>query len=456
MGWRNRSFLLLAGLGTASALVYLLNFRLAPFLEHLGITDQHKGALSAFPVLFFFLFALYALALAVIFRKRSRPISVALIVGFAVLFRVALLSSPPVLSSDVYRYIWDGRVQTAGINPYLYPPSAQELVPIRDEEIFFHINRRDVPTIYPPGAQMLFAFSAVIFPNSVTGLKALMLLFDIGTLLLILHLLKKTGTRSDRVLLYAWSPLVIFELAGSGHLEVLMLPFVLLAFLAQMDEKPVLAGTALGVATLIKLYPAALLPALYTRRDRRFPLAFGATIALGYLPYLYGARGRVVGFLPAYFGPWEDFNVGLRYFVTSALAPFTTDPRSIAMLLLTALLGVMAVYILRQRDAHAFLWHGYLMVSAYLLLLPTSFHPWYLIWILPFLCFYPSWGWLYLSGAIALSYVKYSQAFPDVPLGIRLIEFIPLYLLLVIEAVRHRRPEPGPAKTMTLMMEKSQ
>lgn len=456
MAWRSRSFLLLVGVGIASALLYLLNLGLAPLVRHLGLIGPSGGALAAYPILFFLLFALYLLALAVIFRKPPGPHCVGVILGFALLFRVALLFSPPALSSDVYRYAWDGRVQTAGINPYVYAPSAQELAPLRDEQIFPHINRRDAPTIYPPGAQMFLAFSAFIFPDSVTGLKGIMILFDIATILLILRLLKKTGVPSDRVLLYAWSPLVIFEVAGSGHLEAVMLPFVLLALLARMDEKPLLAGMALGVATLIKLYPAVLFPALYRRRERMFPLAFAATVLLGYLPYLYGAGGRVLGFLPAYFGPWEDFNVGLRYLVTFALAPFTTSPRAVAMLLVTALLGAVAVYILRQREDEAFLWRGYVMVSAYLLLLPTSFHPWYLIWILPFLCLYPSWGWLYLSGAIALSYLKYIQVSPDVPFGIRLLEFIPLYMLLAIETVRHRRLHPGPGETVTLMMEKSQ
>jgi hypothetical protein len=141
--------------------------------------------------------------------------------------------------------------------------------------------------------------------------------------------------------------------------------------------------------------------------------------------------------------------------VTPVLATFTASPRAAAMLLVTALLGVVAVYILRQRQDETFLWHGYVMVSAYLLFLPTSFHPWYLIWILPFLCLYPSWGWLYLSGAIMLSYLKYIQVSPDVPFGIRLLEFIPLYMLLAIEAVRHRWLHPGPSETTTLMMEKS-
>ncbi|MFQ5960958.1 MAG: glycosyltransferase 87 family protein [Candidatus Methylomirabilales bacterium] len=455
MGWRSRSVLLLAGMGSISTLLYLLNFRLAPLLHHLGMIDPKGGDLAAYPALFFSLFALYGLALVGVLRKRSGPSHLGLILGFALLFRVALLFSPLVLSSDIYRYVWDGRVQVAGINPYLYPPSAQELTVLRDEQIFPHVNRPEARTIYPPGAQMFFALNAILFPDSTTAMKAIMMLFDIGTLFLILTLLKKTGFRSDRVLLYAWSPLVLFELAGSGHIEAVMLPFVLFALLARMDGKPALAGATLGIATLIKLYPAALFPALYTRRDRRFPLAFGATILFGYLPYIYGAQGKVVGFLPDYFGRWEDFNVGLRYFLTLALTSVTTSPRLVAMLVLTALLGTVALYVSRTGEERDIPWRAYIMVSAYLLLLPTSFHPWYLVWILPFLCFYPSWGWLYLSGAITLSYLKYVQEPGIFPLGIRLLEFLPFYVLLGMEAVRHRYTEARADKIMTFMMEKS-
>lgn len=455
MDWRSRSFLLLAGVGIISTLLYLANFRLAPLLQYLGMIDPKRGALAAYPYLFFLLFALYGLALVSVLRKRSGPPYLGLILGFALLLRVVLLFSPLVLSSDIYRYVWDGRVQIAGINPYLYPPASQELTPLRDEQIFPHINRPEARTIYPPGAQMFLALNAILFPDSITALKAIMMLFDIGTILLILTLLKKTGFRSDRVLLYAWSPLVLFELAGSGHLEAVMLPFVLLAILARMSGKPGLAGVTLGMATLIKLYPAALLPALYQRGDRRFPLAFGATILLGYLPYFYGAGGKVLGFLPAYFGRWEDFNVGLRYFLTLALTPLTASPRLVAMLCVTALLGAIALYLVRKGEGQDFPWRAYVMVSAYLLLLPTSFHPWYLIWILPFLCLYPSWGWLYLSGAITLSYLKYVQETGILPLGIRLLEFLPLYVLLGLEAFRHRYSETRSDEVMTFMMEKS-
>ncbi|MFN3476598.1 MAG: glycosyltransferase 87 family protein, partial [Candidatus Methylomirabilales bacterium] len=321
--------------GSISAALYGLNFRLIPFLGQLGLVDPRKGPPAAYPFLFLILFALYLLALVSILKKRSNTSFLGLILGFALLFRVSLLFMPQVLSSDIYRYIWDGRVQRAGINPYAYPPSAEALAFLRDEQIFPLINRPWAPTIYPPGAQILFAGISTLFPDSITGLKFIMLLFDLLTIALLLRILKKAGMDPHRVLLYAWSPLVLFELAGSGHLEALMLPFVLVALLARMEGKVILAGGALGAATLIKLYPAILFPALWKRRDLHFPLAFGTTVLLGYAPYFVGAGTKVVGFLPSYIQPWEDFNVGLRDFLSSALAPFIPSARWISMLILT-------------------------------------------------------------------------------------------------------------------------
>jgi len=302
---------------------------------------------------------------------------------------------------------------------------------------------------------MLFAAIATLFPDSVTAMKGTMILFDLGTMVLIIRLLKKRGIDPDRVLLYAWSPLVIFELAGSGHLEALMLPFVLLALLSSMDGKSFLAGTALGTATLIKLYPAALFPALVRRGDRVFPLVVAATILVGYLPYVTGAGGKALGFLPGYFAAEEDFNVGLRDVLAFLLGPFTASAHPVAILLVTALLGGVALCLARRGQDGDILWRGYLMVSAYLLLLPTSLHPWYVIWILPFLCLFPTWGWLYLTGAIALSYLKYLQEPQVLPLGIRLGEFVPLVALLALQAARHRRAAMEAARGMRPMAETS-
>src|SRR5262245_27102237 len=194
----------------------------------------------------------------------------------------------------------------------------------------------------------------------------------------------------------------------------------------------------LGLSTLIKLYPVMLFPALFTRQERRLPLGFGLVLGLGYLPYVLGAGTQVVGYLPAYFGPWEDFNGGLRSVLTAALTPLTEAARSLALGVCAALLLVVALLVMRHNDVTHTIRRAYPLMSAYLLLIPTTLHPWYVIWLLPCLCFSPSWGWFYFSGAIALSYLAYAQEYPAVPSGIYLLEFLPLYLLLLIQVVWQR------------------
>src|SRR5262249_37074184 len=143
------------------------------------------------------------------------------IVACAVVFRLCVVSAPLVLSSDLYRYVWDGRVQRAGMNPYRYPPEAEALAPLRDADIYPQINRPDLVPIYPPVAQMLFALITTVVPDSVRGMKAVMLLFDLATMVILIRLLKTAGKPPERVVLYAWSPLVVYEFAGSGHVDVL-------------------------------------------------------------------------------------------------------------------------------------------------------------------------------------------------------------------------------------------
>jgi alpha-1,6-mannosyltransferase len=435
--WTSARIFLLLAVGGVSTLFYLQDFTIATYLR-----------------VFFPLFGLYGLAVVVMFWKRPGSSScLVLIVGFAVVFRLIALFAPLVLSGDLYRYVWDGRVQRAGVNPYRYPPEAEALAALRDTAIYPQIIRPVLTTIYPPAAQMFFALITTIVPDSIRGMKAFMVLFDLVTIGVLIRLLKTNGSDPERVVLYAWSPLVVFEFAGSGHVDALMLPFLLLALQARLAARPGSAGVLLGLATLIKLYPAVLFPALYSRRERRFPLGFGAALVLGYLPYVAGAGTRVLGYLPGYLGPWEDFNGGLRYFLTLALSPLTTAARSIALGLCAILLLVVALVVVRRDMTDGYIQRVSYMISAYLLLVPTTFHPWYIIWLLPCLCFSPSWGWLYLSGAIVLSYLAYIQSYPIVPIGIHFLEFLPLYVLLLAQGVRQRWQSPLRVPTAAMLMQ---
>ncbi|HZH90937.1 MAG TPA: glycosyltransferase 87 family protein, partial [Pyrinomonadaceae bacterium] len=258
--------------------------------------------------------ALYALAAWLVWRAGERRSTLLLVVVFAAAFRLSVLFAPPFLSDDIYRYVWDGRVQAAGVNPFRHVPAADALRFLRDAEIYPNINRRDyAPTIYPPLAQMIF-FLTTRVSESIVWMKAVMVLFEAAGLCALVALLASFKLPRGRVLLAAWHPLAVWEIAGSGHLDALVICFIALALLARRRERENLTGALLAAAALVKLFPLLLLPAFYRRRSWRMPLAFCVTFAAGYLPYLSVGARRVLGFLPGYANE-EGLQDGARFFL---------------------------------------------------------------------------------------------------------------------------------------------
>lgn len=416
---------LLGGLGLLSLLGYGLGFP--------GIARAGDRGLVAYVGLFLGLFVLYLLGARLVLRRASEDqVVLGMILGFGLLFRLAVLPSPVLLSSDLYRYLWDGRVQWAGINPYRYAPAAEELAPLRDAVIYPQINRPTRRTVYPPGALASFALVVGVAPNSVLAWRSFLLGSEVATIVLLLGLLRRMGVPAAAVLLYAWAPLAVFEGVQAGHVDVALLPAVLLALRWRQEGRATRAGMALGVAVLLKLYPAVLLLAWWRRGEWRFPLACAAAVAGGYLPYLVGVGTGVVGFLPEYFGSAEDFNVGLRFFLTEGIGLGGEVARGTVMLLLFGLLLAVLLFIARGRteDASGVFRAGMAAAAAYLVLVPTAMHPWYAVWILPFLAVRPSAAWFWFTGAVVLSYLKYAWEPTGFPFWARAVEFLPLYGLL--------------------------
>ncbi len=271
--------------------------------EDVGAMDRDRTELYvAWAVAAGVLYAVAVAAVAVAPSGGRRASATVLLLAGAM--RVVMALPPPLQSTDAYRYVWDGRVQAAGINPYRYLPAAKELAGLRDEgvgagAVYPNINRADTaPTIYPPFAQAIFAAVAEVWP-SLYGVKAAMLAFDLLAVGAALLLLRTARLPPERVLIYAWNPLVLWEFAGGAHIDAAAVGLSALAILAAVRARPALAGGALGLAILCKLLPAALFPALWRRWDLRTPLACGVVMAVGYACYA-GVGWRVLGYLPGY------------------------------------------------------------------------------------------------------------------------------------------------------------
>lgn len=353
------------------------------------------------------------LYLAAVFLILTQPVdrfTFPIILAVAVACRLAALFADPYLSTDIYRYVWDGIVQHAHISPYRYVPGDQVLAFLRapHQDIFDNINRRDYAhTIYPPAAQALFYLITWISPT-VTFMKTAMVLFEGVTMYALVRLLHSLGIRREQTLLYAWCPLLIWEIAGSGHLDSAAMAFIALALLARYRKQPVLTGLFLAIAILLKFYPLVLLPALYRRRDFKMPATVAAVIALSYAAY--SSVGTLVfGFLGGYVKE-EGMATGSRYFLLElaqkipALHNLTTTAYYIfCAAVFTVILWWCWLTASRQASRQgsddtkhlapggdaAFLPPAFTLAAA-LMFLFSPHYAWYILWLIPFFTLMPN------------------------------------------------------------------
>lgn len=419
------------------------------------------GDLRGRPVLLFgCYFILWVLALGAYRSLRGRgEAGVPVVVGAAVLFRLLASAGAPALSDDVYRYVWDGRIQLRGIHPYRFPPSAPELERDRDE-LWSKMNHREIPTIYPPLSQALFAALAALGAGP-RGFALAMGALDIVTVLLLDRLLRERGFPRERLVLYAWNPLAVLETAGSGHNDPLAVAFVLGFLSAWIRGRRATAAALFGLSLQAKLFPAILLPAVLRRmRGREIAvsvLAAGVVVAPyaltgpvlpgGVGPYLRHWEGNSVLFEPLRdllerVGPAPALKEGIGR-LEKALPGLPVPwgflyrhvwPADLARAIAFALIALWGV-VVSFRPGLDPVREAYLAIAGLLLLWPT-FKPWYGLWLLPLAALYGSRGWLLLGALLPLSYLPTSGPVAGL---VRLGEFGPPLLLLAWDAVRVSR-----------------
>lgn len=341
------------------------------------------------------LLVLCALCLAARVPPRQ---AMAVILGVALALRLALLFVHPHLSSDAFRYVWDGRVQGAGINPYRFIPAAPELAALRDEAIYPFINRADYAvTIYPPAAEILFFLIGRI-ADGLVPLKLVLIGFEGVTILLLRDLLRRLGQPPSRVLAYAWHPLAVWEIAGSAHVDGAMVAVMMLGiWIAAVLRRPVAGAATIAVAALMKPLAALALPFAWKPWDWRAPAATIGVVALLYLPYLSAGSG-VFGFLGGYvqeegIGSGEAF--WLVWLLTSLAGPLPWA-RPAYLLAAGALLLVLAFRLsfAADEDLAARLRRLSWLVFAGVFALSPGY-PWYYLCLVPFVALFgapPLWA----------------------------------------------------------------
>jgi len=338
--------------------------------------------------------AAYMAAAWWVLRRGARDRSGLLIVLAAgLLARLALLPSAPTLSEDVYRYLWDGRLVAHGVNPYPHAPSDPALARLRNG-LIPRLNHAEVPTIYPPAAQALFAAAASI---SETPLAWKVILLSLETLLVLalLRLLRDRGLPEERLLLYYWNPLVLVESFGSGHVDLAAAAFLVPSLLLYERRRHARSGILFALAVLTKFIPGLLIPWLLRRRAWILLAVALLTSAILYAPFLSAGAALTTG-LRIYARHWE-FNSAAYHLLRKVL----TSEITIRKILAGGGLVAMLVIAWRARTATG---AAFACLTSFLLLSPTVF-PWYVVPVVALLPLHPDWGMVTFSGLIALSYL---------------------------------------------------
>lgn len=348
--------------------------------------------------------------------------TLALILGFALLMRLIVLPVEPLLSDDVYRYVWDGRVQAAGVNPYRYVPADPALAALRDLDIFPRINRADYAvTIYPPVAQAFF-WLVTRLSESVLAMKAALVCCEAVIVAAVVGLLRRLGQPEGRVAAYAWHPLPVWEIANNGHVDALMAALAMAGiWLAVARGRALWGAAAVTLGALVKPLALLALPPLWKPFDWRTPLVAAAVVVLAYAPYLAVGTG-VLGFLAGGYLAEERIDTGGGFWLLTVWrALFGAASGDVGVYLALAGLALIALALragFRGDRAPAVALADINRLLLVFLVLLSPDYPWYFLLAAPFLALVGGApGWALTVGGFMLYDVATGD--PQIPFFVR-------------------------------------
>jgi hypothetical protein len=341
------------------------------------------------------------LVAAWLLRKVPRRTAVVLILLGGIGLQTVAVSVPRAFSNDLYRYMWDGRVQAAGIDPYQYVPTATQLTGLRNDFLFYpkaqycvspsyvsrhpaaeltsgctRINRPTVPTIYPPVAEAYFLAVYYLHPADDSSLPIQAAAAAVAVLVTVLLLigLGRLGRDVRMAALWSWCPTVILEAGNSAHVDVVAVAITAAAILvlatARTTRRTVAGGILLGLAIATKLTPVLTVPALLRRRWVTVAVSAAGAFVAVYLPHVFLVGPKVIGFLPGYLQQ-ENYTSGTRYGIIGLVV---TGPLASAVAVLV--LAAVALAVLQFSDPDR-PWTGALYMTAAALAVTTPHYQWY-------------------------------------------------------------------------------
>jgi len=342
-------------------------------LAALTICSRRGFGTPSFLVLLAIASIAYLVAIREFFRTPRFPRKVVLIcLALAALWRIPFIMMPPGPDDDVHRYVWDGRVQRLGYNPYDLIPADPALAGLHTSETR-GLNNPEVPSPYPAGAQLFFRAVTAIH-ESVFAFNIAFAICDFAIVLVLLSVLRHSGQGEHWVLAYAWHPLLAMN-ARSSHVDILGVLLLLVSVAALGRGWRVIAAIMFGLSVAVKFLPIVLIP-LYWRRLRIGDGLVAATVfGLLYVPFL--GHGHIpIGSLSTYV---QRFRFNDPVF---AILERVASPRIVAGL--AVLVGLAIAGWLRSKQP-ASREDGWAWPMGASLAFAPVIYPWYLLWLLPFL-----------------------------------------------------------------------
>ncbi|MCP4254868.1 MAG: hypothetical protein GY775_15975 [Candidatus Scalindua sp.] len=379
------------------------------------------------------------------------------IIIFSLMFRFTLFPVAP--SDDIYRYLWEGKLQRNWISPYSHPPEASSLEYLRDG-FFSGINHKHLSTIYPPLTLMVFAVADYV-SHSIMSMKAVFLIFDVLSIFILLKFLRVMGKDLHNVLTYAWSPLILISFAARGHCDSLQIFLVILALYLFAIRKNLSTVFSIALAVMSKFIFVIITPFLIPGKKLKYVVVLFTVIAVLYLPYISAGKGLFSTLL--HFGTQYHFNDSAHFLIFCLCIG-----SPLASKIVTALIFGAVLLLLYKRHLNLFITdnnrnsplsnggsekrgniemnncvlnYAFVAIGTFLILAPTL-HPWYLTWIIPFLCFNKNRAWLLLTGTVICYYFMNHELFSKMIWyndewvwkevhWLKLPEYLPFYALLI-------------------------
>ena len=416
-------------------------------------------------------FAAVPMLLAVTGRARElRPHDMVWIFAVGVVIRLFFFLPEPYLSDDLYRYLWDGRVQLSGEGPYGVAPSEAALDAVEENtapsaRLRHLVNHPHIPTIYPPVLELVFAGSAVLDRiggalfsawsvfGAVTVWRLILLGFEIGMAACLLGALRRRGLDPRWLVLYWWHPLPVAETIWSAHAEGIAITMLVAAWSALESERWRRGAIVWGLAGAAKLLPFVFGFLVWRRAGFRWLLVAAGVALVSALPYVAG-RPPFEG-LTEYAESW--YYNDILFHPLGALLGIDVEDRTLTSTqwlrkgLVIAFLAITTAVTLRARD----LYHAGLVVTAAFVLLTPTLHPWYVLWLLPFAVVRGSLPGIVFSITVLFAHVATVRGYElqlwgDAPWAVKVAEFAPPLVVLLWQVWARQlgprlRKRPAPA-----------